>query len=94
MSPNLPMTTLLLLLDFSQAFDMVVHEPLLCKLRNAQNYSVSAGVLVWSYLGKGAQFVRSGGQESSVGALTCGVPQGSVLGPLLFISHLFINLFI
>jgi hypothetical protein len=32
--------------------------------------------------------VRSGGQESSLGALTCGVSQGSVLGPLLFISFI------
>jgi hypothetical protein len=36
-------------------------------------------MLVLSYLGERAQFVRSGGQESSVGAVTCGVPQGSVL---------------
>jgi hypothetical protein len=47
---------------------MVVHELLLCKLRNAQNYSVRAGRLVGSYLGERAQFVRS------VGAMTCGVP--------------------
>jgi hypothetical protein len=73
--------TVLLLLDISQAFDMVVHGMLLCKLRNAQNYSVGAGMLVGSYLGERAQFVRSGGQESSVGAVTFGVP---VLGQLLF----------
>jgi hypothetical protein len=31
--------TVLLLLDFSQAFDMVVHELLMCKLQNTQNYT-------------------------------------------------------
>jgi hypothetical protein len=75
--------TVLLLLDFSQPFDRVVHGLLLCKLRNAQNYSVGAGgMLVGSYLGERAQFVRSGGQASSVEA-----PQGSV-GPLLFLSYI------
>jgi hypothetical protein len=44
--------TVLLLLDFSQAFDMVVHGLLLCMLQNAQNYSVGAGMLVGSYLGE------------------------------------------
>jgi hypothetical protein len=74
--------------DFSQAFDMVVHGLLLCNLRNAQNYSVDAGMLVGSYLGERVQFVRSGGQESSAGDMTCGVSQGFVLGPLLFISYI------
>jgi hypothetical protein len=78
--------TVLLLLHFSQAFDMVVHGLLLCMLRNAQNCSVGAGILVGSYLGERAQFVRSGGHRSSVGAVMCEVPQGSVLCPLLFIS--------
>jgi hypothetical protein len=70
--------TVLLLLDFSQAFNMVVHGLLLCKLQNAQNYSFGAGTLVGSYLGERAQFVRSSGQESSFVAVTCRVPQGSV----------------
>jgi hypothetical protein len=45
-------------------------------------------MLVGSYLGERAQFLRSGGQESTVGAVTCDVPQGSVLDPLLFISYI------
>jgi hypothetical protein len=64
--------TKLLLLYFSQAFDMVVHVLLLCKLSNAQKYSVGAGMLVRSYLGEGAQFVRSDGQEFSVELLHVG----------------------
>jgi hypothetical protein len=54
------------------------------RLQNSQNYSVGAGMLVGSYLGQRPQFVRSGGLESSIGAVTC----GSVLGPLLFISYI------
>jgi hypothetical protein len=42
--------TVLILLDFSQTFDMVVHALLLCTLRNVQNYLVGAGMLLGSYL--------------------------------------------
>jgi hypothetical protein len=42
--------TLLLLSNFSHAFDMVVYRLLLCKLRKAQNYSIGSGVLVESNL--------------------------------------------
>jgi hypothetical protein len=40
----------LVLLDFSEAFDMVIHGLLLCKLRNLQNYSDGGWMLVDSYL--------------------------------------------
>jgi hypothetical protein len=43
--------TVLLLLDFSQAFDMLVHGLLLCKLRNAQNYSVGA-LVCWRVISR------------------------------------------
>jgi small basic protein len=42
--------TVLVLLDFSQVFDMVIHGLLLCKLKNLQNYSDGARMLVDSYL--------------------------------------------
>jgi hypothetical protein len=47
-----------------------------------------AGMLLGLYLGERAQFVKFGGQESSVEAVTCGAPQDSVLGPVLFISYI------
>jgi hypothetical protein len=50
----------LVLLDFSQAFDLVIHELLLCKLRNLQNYSDGAWMLVDSFLNGRTQFVRCG----------------------------------
>jgi hypothetical protein len=49
--------------------------------------TIRAGMLVGSYLGERAQFVRFGGQVSFVGAVTCGVPRGSILGKLLFIPY-------
>jgi hypothetical protein len=69
--------TVLVLLDFSQAFDMVIHGLLLCKLKNLQNYSDGARMLVDSYLNGSTQFVRCGEKECSVGRVACGVPQGS-----------------
>jgi hypothetical protein len=72
--------TVLVLLDFSQAFDMV-----LCKLRNLQNYSDGARMLMDSYLNGRTQFVRCGEKESFVARVTCDVPQASVLGPLLLV---------
>ena len=74
-------------LDFSKAFDTVNHEILLQKL----NYYGIRGVsLKWfeSYLSNRSQFVTYNGEKSSRKNIICGVPQGSILGPLLFLIYI------
>uniref|UniRef100_A0A669E5Z7 Reverse transcriptase domain-containing protein n=1 Tax=Oreochromis niloticus TaxID=8128 RepID=A0A669E5Z7_ORENI len=74
----------LVLLDLSSAFDMVDHNILLMRLEHVVGIKGSA--LNWfnSYLTDRSYSVVIGGYSSSVAPLCCGVPQGSVLGPLLF----------
>ena len=78
----------LLLLDLSKAFDCLPHRLLLCKL-HAYGVSRDACSLLHSYLSSRFQRVKISASRSDWVQMTKGVPQGSILGPMLF--NIFIN---
>ena len=77
----------LTLLDLSAAFDTVDHEILLQRLQSS--FGINEVALKWfnSFLAGRTQCVRRGSTKSSSVPLICGVPQGSVLAPILFILY-------
>ena len=74
-------------LDFKKAFDTVNHDILLTKL---YNYGIRGIALEWfkSYLSNTYQIVKYNNHESDPLKILCGVPQGSILGPLLFLVYI------
>ena len=74
-------------IDLRKAFDTVNHKILLKKL---DHYGIRGVILEWfeSYLSGRSQYVYVNGHSSELKSLTCGVPQGSVLGPLLFLTYI------
>ena len=77
-----------ILFGFSKVFDVVSHKRLLLKL---SHYGICGNTLAWiqDFLSNRTQRVLLEGQVSSQSSVTSGVPQGSFLGPLLFL--VFIN---
>ena len=84
---NTPTQCMGIFIDLSKAFDTLSHKILLSKLNR---YSIRGVAYNWlkNYLINRKQFVEIDSTRSSLRNITCGVPQGSILGPLLFLIYI------
>ena len=79
--------TIAVFLDLTRAFDCVNHE-ILCK--KMEYYGIKNSALEWfkSYLAERKQYVSLNGVHSDIKNVNIGIPQGSILGPLLFLIYI------
>ena len=80
-------STLGIFIDLPKAFDTVDHEILISKL---ENYGIKGKTLKWfkSYLSERKQCISySDVGKTTMCSIICGIPQGSILGPLLFLIY-------
>ena len=80
--------TLLVLLELSAVFDTIDHQILFHNLEHSLSITDSALAIIKSYLDGCQQCVQIEGVISEFAKLACGVPQGSVLGPLIFCIYM------
>ena len=73
-------------IDYSKAFDTIDHD-ILCK--KLEYYGFGDDIIAWCrhYLSHRKQLVKNGEHLSNLADISCGVPQGSILGPLFFIIY-------
>lgn len=71
-----------------KAFDSVCHDLLIKKLFHSFNFSATACRFILSFVKGRIQYASAGNTSSTIRELHSGIPQGSVLGPLLFMLHI------
>ena len=82
----MPLTNAILFIDFKKAFDTIDHEILLSKVE-LYGFKGASLKLFRDYLSDRTQVTVINNVKSETSRIRCGVPQGSILGPLLFLLY-------